>query len=1358
MRKLLLQVIYCAAAHTLPVSGNSAHTRNGLLDLLNKFDLTGEIHSSLPLLSSALELEGKHLQTSSGSSGGSGNGSPGPVVESLRRRGGHSPCECPEEWDIGSDDCVQRRYNLIGFAYNDVFPVQGNVSQLRSTFATLDEKVGKVSAQVDTLYGRLLAGNGTKLSFADQTNQQVSLMKRVTDALTTCVSSIWVQHFGVTEKLEREMDRLDSMVSNATERILDWFSSLQQREEALTYRNQLRLVQGASGVVTSAVSRMNKYISKSWNALSQLDSALGGSSAGTDELARALNSGADGLERRLESFTDSFQSIASDWKTKVESEVQSQRMSTLNLFANKLISSLNAISSKKISQVREQSMAQAKEQSDSMVKNLLPRIRKDTDAAMGRVGNSADNYLQAMNDLKIHLQDVIESVFRNRSDDVNNFTRMDRQTLSGINQVLQLGNADVEKFNNERGQLVASLNQKLKYLTIKAQTDFRNMLLSITDSQSKSIFTSASSITTDALSKLDALHMNNVYSLRRAIADHSGDFATQAHRSISETQRVSGGIRLGYLQGDSALSAAFSRISNDGNSLTSNLVSLLDREIGNKIGQLRPLNARAAEEALHAFRSDGLNNVRLYSSNTARDQDIAATKTSNQIDDFLQSLSKSADLVKGTQDDIRALLNDATVAGNSQLRDPQRLDMLLRNSVGDAAQNLADHEEGAQNALLNFANSIPLSMQDQIRRASNGNQHYIGDPLTGTADQLGEIRGQLDDSVNQQSRSVGFGVDSMNEANSRIKTLTNQFDSISSDRVGHIDATMQGAQAPLYQTAASVLAPSSRIADMNMNKINQLGLIGRSSIDRISLDAMERGRNEIGRHRYFASLLKRFVDGTSPQLAKAAGEIVAQRIKAGEFFTRARQDVGRAIREGRGNTTELWEIALSDLKDRISRHNTTSLDLLNLISGSIIRQMDQTPANVSTSIARFVDAFMNQENLLEIQLRNVSKTAINVTAVSNQNLTKTRLNSTYDTSNSYRLLQTLMNQSVHVLGNSALVAQAPAPVPFSLISRTLQGRARAAQAAKQITDLTIGQINDMLNAAVQTANVSVQNASVETFRAGIHAKLDAQLSANKMASTDAFLRQFYGDTDNVVQDYRDEIEAYERNNTMTSESLYDQLIQVKSAALNSMGQIAERVAKNREFSDSNQAANPKITTGLIRQQVTAIGKLFDIYNEGTGLNGILNAAKRNVEDAGATFIHIAQSKAADLDSQLADMNSELGQDVQDVLDRQANFQAEADDFNNTVSDMRNGVDMWTNTTLQGLRYLDNQVAGFNQTLPNISPPVLSALNTLVTTIESTLARSLSVNRSKALNQTLSTYMAQFNLTKVTATNTTSTVR
>ena len=1325
-------------AQSYSASGYDYIDRGTLTNLLSRFDSTGQLRFSLPGLSSALEIEGRHLHTSSG---GGGNGE-APQPESLRRRGGHPPCECPEEWDTASDDCINRRYNLVIGAVVGVMPIQSNSTELRRQYFNLESKVEDVVNRTGLTHQALLLGSGRTSSLSDQTDLQIRIMKRVAEALTSCVSSIWIQQFGLTSKLEHEMDRLDGMVANATEQLVGWFSRLQQREETLTYQNQLNLAEKAVGAMNRDVKEINYYNYKNFDALAKLDSGLGGSSAGTDALARALNSAADLVSSHLDSYKDKVTSIATEERARIESEIQERVGLTLSKYSNLLIGALNSVTSRKLAQLRDQSQIQFQNQANSMRRDFIPQVQAETLAAMTPVVKSADEYSNAVTDLKAHFDMVVDSVLQNQTLRIRNMTASGRSLLTDIYGMLQRSKTDLQEFNERRAQLRVQLSQKLANLNTKIQSGLTNMITSLGDGKMRDTLASVSSIVADDLSKLDALQMNNVYKLKRSLADHSGDDATRAHQSESESQRVTGGIRQKYLKADAAISSAIEGVNRDQAAILPGIINRIEQEIAYRVRGMPAVDLDRTRQVTSEFRANALSNVQLYSSKVAEDGDVSSTIVSQGIINFLKYLSLSATSAQYKQSQVRKLTNQGTAAGDVQSKAPFFMDSFLRNNVAKTAEGIANGEEQSRQVLQSLEQQIPIQMNNQLSR----DNRYIRDMLQDPLDQLGHIQSQLDNAVNLNSRSVGSGIDSITDAKSKVGLASESFDSISTDRLNGVDSAVSSASAPIYQIAARESNAASRMAYVQMHKLSQFGFHSGSMVDGVGLDFLEQRKSELERHKRLASMLQRFVDGTSPMLAKAAAELVNERFKAASVFGNARRDLWRYRTDQRENMTEIWEERLRDIKDRLLLHNSTSIDELNSVSAEALAQMEDVPERVRASVEKFVDAFMNQENLLEIQLRNVSKSAMNKTALARQNLTTSQLNTTANTSVIYGQLRNLTQLSTRVLASNRLLAQAPFPLPFQLVSRVLRSRANATQVAKAVTDTTIDQINARLNNAMSQVNNTMRNATTSTFRAGIESQMNSQFASQKVSSIDSFLKTIYGDTDDVVDDYRSLVGAQVNKSAITADGLFDKLTQVKSGASDMLGLIAQHIAQSRESSAAANIETPKITTGLIRQQVAAIGKLFDIYNKGSGLQGILKSGQNNLIDAGATLLHMVQVKNADLDNELDSVNRTLSRNVNEINDGVTNFRAEIDDVNNTVVDLRVGIGMWANTTFQDLKSLDNRTRTFNLSQPDIRNPILSALTNLVQIIETALSRSLSANKSSALNKSLNSYVSKLNLT------------
>ena len=1331
LNSLYLISLPAASSATLRWGSFSAQ-RNSLLEMLSHYDTTKELGNNLPLFSAYIETEAVALHTSN--------------PDSSRRRGGHAPCECPEGDDTLSLDCLDRRLILQAQSVHTVAPIRSNITELRTIFAALENRVNIISNDTSDIESRFVSKYQKGPGLIDRVNQKVQLLRRLTEAMTACVSSVWIQHFGVTERLYGEMDQLEGMVMNDTQQILDWFSRMQKLEEYTTNQNALRVLALAQQTLNVYVGKINFFNGKNFESLAKLEHLSEQTFEDSDKLSGSLRDGADLVQDRMISKLESMRDAIANSKTSVETEFGNRVMASFTKSVESLIRTFNTLSTEKMNKLREATLPVIAKQSRGVLQDLLPRITNATFTSLQNTENSADTYMQLVRDLKDRLDVRVNEVLRNRSDEIQSSTSRSRAKLDSVKKDFDATIAVIRKFANDKSRKETELAQKVVSMKSKVMSEVSETINKQTDVKMNTVLSTASNFVAEKANGMEKEFKASLLRLQHIIADAKDEFRQWMKDRASNFMRTTSGLRKTEISANHGLQTVLDQLTMKQGAATNEVMSSVDREIGSRLASMGPLDVSQVRRAMGVSQQQSSDQVRLYTMKTKEAVNLASTRASSTVNGFLEHMSIAGREAENTQSGIGQLIYQNSINSQDRSGNPQLVDSSIRDQVSASAYRLANAEDGAQSLLLSMEHQIPKSLDSVIQ----SNPLKFRDALNPAAEEMGHIHSQFDNALDLELRSLAASMDSIREARNQQNTLSRAKDMFK--QLGGVGPVMD-AKSMFAQYQADMKKREVLLASDWRTQIMRAQGYSDREIAKTILDAQEEQRTKLQRSQYFAKTLKKFIDAVSPDLAIASADLIAFRDKAATFFTKARSDVTNAVNNATAVTRNDWEEELKNFTRRLAHRNETYEKLLHAIGDDFLGKLERIPAQINTTVDNVFEAFSHQEDVLKVKLLGVEEAAVNETAVEANRTNVAGLNGTMAISDLFKDLRKIQVDGQKTLMDQRLKIGLPAPIPFPLVRNVFSKQKQSALKAQAMARQQMEDVGRILDAATREANNTLATAKVETFRSKIHQELDARAVVNIMNSTDNKIQALFGETDDVVKDYQKLVDMQGNKNKISADVLYDQLVATQAEASNTIGRIAYDFVNNRNHALEDKLPIPKLQVALVRQQAIAIGKLFEVYNKGTGMEGMLDTALHNLDDTAATILHATEARLSAVDHEVDQQAVQLDKKYREIGEGVTKFQTASDDVNTTAVDLEHKVDVWRNTTLGGIRQQRDQISQLKTTAPEIQGRVYSSLGGLVKTIESSLRRSLSLNDSLALNKSLDSYMAKLNLT-VIATNVT----
>ena len=1307
-----------------------------VLSVLLPSDGSGLYRTSISLISSFLDssqamksLSSAHYGALTGSS------------ESNRRRGGHAPCECPEENDVLTTQCLDRRYDTLGLLLHKSQTIERNSTSLRKQYENLLSSTSQIDQSTEDANFVLNVGNSSRPSLVGLTSKQVRVVRELTDALVRCVSSIWVHEFDLYSMSENEFGRLNELVRNATEAILTWFSRMQANEESTNLQNLLIRREWAVSQIDSNVKDINKVVSKTYKYLSALEGQYGETYRGGDALQQSLENGADREEEKIDTFIRSIESTLTNAKYNIEVELKSRVTNDLVKYAAKMVTKLQELASGKLKQTRDASSKQIAQQSDTAMSVLFARVRNESTSMISTVEANLDNHRDSIETLQAKLNGAIDSVLVATMNSIKNDTTNRRWTLDSLMRLTELTQSDLNSFKVDKNRAESEMRSTISKLNAGLESELSNIVSSVLNTKSASVLGSASAESSQRIMQVEDDVHNKKLQVKRAMQNSMDYLGSSSHGAARDSIRTTGDLKKLMVLSQEAMSSAADRITNERNIALGNMLTSVSDSIGMPMAQLGSLNKEAALSALNQYKVRAKDDIRLYNSKSNEAGTLAASNANGAVTTFLQYLGATTRSVQDSKASISTSIDDLAHANRAS---PTLLDAYMRRQMSGSFSGLADSEDAARARFAKLMDSIPLEMDRNMQSSlQQGGQRMIQGLLTSDATDVGRMRDQLIDIAGQHRSGMSSGIDAIAQADGRVKFLGQQFDALSARRLADQQHVLPLGLSGIYSAAADESTGIVRAEQKTRHKIEGMKEVSLIAIDRTALGALEKYRSDIDNHESYANSLKRFADSASPGLERASSELQGHRDKMDRFFEQSRRDVAEAVRTARTNTSQVWDTLLTELTERLSHRNRSSNEVLDAILTQAMSLADSVPADTNQTIQRIYEAFMNGEDVMKYQLNDIAVTAFNVSNGDDSKLDQSEIGMTDRVSAIFDNLHDVLGNRTSIMSNMA--GNGPLPVPFQLAADRFMAQKMLKMHARQLVGQQNSKMQRTLYEEVGNINKTLNELAIQTARAGMKSTLDASSMGGMMSSTNQYLEKFFSDSNVVVNDYGNELEIQKNKNQISAEMLYDKVVQVKATAANMMGHIAEQLVRNREDAISDSTTDPKMMTAIVRSQVTALAQLFDIFSRGTGLQGLLRVAIDTSQDAGATILHVVETRHAALEHDVGSALDEIRRNENEVNARISDFQAAADDIESQATDFRHDIDLWKNSTMISLNASRDIVQSWDFSEPNIATLLVSSVSNLVQNIESSLRHSLSPEASNRLNSSMNEYMRNFSL-------------
>ena len=292
-----------------------------------------------------------------------------------RRRGGHSPCECPDTpGDQLTTECLSRRYEFVNNNLQKVqtpnattgFSIEGGRMALRNAYSEVIQLGKSIENTTNELEKNLTDRTSGYVPRTDRATQQ--LLNEET-LMVQSANNAWMSTVNVSDKVVFGANRLGTKLTQTAGSLLTWFNQMQGNEEMATYKNMKRAASLAQNGLNVYVRDINQAVSSVFDALQQLDSSMGGSETSSSSLGDALESAADSLNSQVDTFNQTVIDLEQPTADSIH-ETLTGLVNQYEKVAQQQVASLQASAALKIADMRKESVGQIQDQEKTTATSL----------------------------------------------------------------------------------------------------------------------------------------------------------------------------------------------------------------------------------------------------------------------------------------------------------------------------------------------------------------------------------------------------------------------------------------------------------------------------------------------------------------------------------------------------------------------------------------------------------------------------------------------------------------------------------------------------------------------------------------------------------------------------------------------------------------------------------------------------------------------------------------------------------------------------------------------------------------------------------------------------------------------------
>jgi hypothetical protein len=1252
-------------------------------------------------------------------------------AESLRRRGGHPACECPDTpGDSLSTSCLSRRLSLVqddtkalNFLNSTTgISIEGGRIQLRKDYGALQQASKGLSTETESLVANL---TGPSRGYVVRVDSASKVLLNEETLMVQSANNAWAHMINVSGLVDESSERLSRKISNSTESLISWFNQMQKSEEHSTVDNLKKTLELATSALEKFIDNINAAKESVYGALGGLESTVGESSTSVDSLEDSLKSASNTLAEELDNFNLSLPSIGDLTEQRVRQSV-SDWIREYQSVANQQISLLHAGASTKLAKARNATSLEISGQAGSMSRSLSV-AGNQSEAGVETVGNQQAAFLVQLKSLFNALSSKFEAREKGYTSDVSSEASSLRSTVSRVSDSVQELSGQLGSFNRTEKTSVSSSNRnRMSYLTAANTkvTEFASQA----SAKAKQVQGSSQSISSDSVeavgsrtqSKLASMG-SETNSMISTLADAAGSVAQASAQSMSQLSRTTANA-------DTVIGSAKATVVDQLTSSYSDLLSTtgnIPKNIEKTLGTKRVLNSALSD--LQDKVSLVIDQVTGTAASTASMVAGNHSQTERQVSVFAANMTRDGEVSRKKVRHVTSSLKNSRASKIKTAASVAKVARTNSLAVSKTATQVASSEEKASGVLKKQVDRIVENSKKRQPAASTRIAPRLSKSLTAASNQLESAKKSLDVSAssvelrkkNAVAALEGVKLVTTSTAQKSWRGFQTNLDKIRKQQNDSL-ASVDGIVSSGFIQAAGVVQKS-------LKEVAREKKESEIAFNRVSLGKMDSVRVNAERIDSLSTQVQEFLKENVGPLSSQKQDLIPMISRLVSNLKTIESQADKIESRTATKTAEDsdWPSGLSRI---LIAANSSALDRLLEIGSGFNRSAVKLKGTVVSEIVALESQLTNNAKSLETQL---SKLLAQAASAKENLVTGSTMNRIANISSAIITTSKTSHAGLNKMKGAASSSFNYSAL-YSNVIKASQAASRNTKKARAEVDLLAAKAANLTTGitAFNQTNGFLSPADVKQ-QAGL-ASITENVAASKLEAQQASLNSMSAASTNLSSDFHKQLLAQTAALNANSSTLFNQVAVNKARVSQAVGRIAAQyTAQNSQISTNTTVSKTQQARDLVsmRSRLLSLLQAFRLYTGATNASSSLRLNDMN-------------SFAVE---RLGYLNDSLGRFGQDLIAASRNISVKINTINSTLIALGNTqVDSsresladtfndWVSTRHSDLLAASISAQSMGKVIPVTSATIRRTLSTVINSFATTarsILRQFKINNPK----------------------------
>jgi hypothetical protein len=1298
--------------------GTRLSDRDRLLSLLHDSSLLGDVPIGRSSFVEADSTFGHFLASSGGSSSDS---------TPRRRVSPHVACECPEQSDTMSDDCIRKRLDLVENAYHAITDAGGpelTRRELRGAFRDMVVNYERVMNTTDTLHKLIYDGLDGGKSYLASVQEAAGAVKLVAEAMARCVNMHWSQEFSLDDISVEAIHNANALLIDTVRHIVQWFNDLQRREEQLSYDNLLRVVNITNTDIQSLAKKINLGMASLKYQMSSLEESMDSSEKQSEGLLSSLEATADGIGDQIQSLVDHANKNLDTARLRLDQTEYPKRVSDFQKHVDQVISQMMKQVHGKLVGLSNSTNTQIEGQMKAMRDSVLVSAKDELKSKIVAANQKHRYFKVNATAIESSLTSIISQMLNDRLNQINRAVNLDRSALDIQTQSFLSISGTFQSLQSDIAKRLAESQTSLTTIETKINGDVERILSDLSSKNMKRVIDSANGFAATALSSIDTTIRSQISSMEQQLYDSMTDISTQTQSSAVKSKRIENGMSISLTQLSNAIDEKSEQIGSKVRTSFSQLLVDIFNVLPPELLSDRGVPPEELTKLMNEISGNITDKVVLNSSLSSMGSIDMNTKTQQLIASYLKTLGQGS--VNATD---KISQNRLMIASNSRKQSDvlgASIDAERRYELrlGDASNSLGSVEDGMADMFGDFKRKLVSTNDINEREFSLPNLNRINSDID-------SIRTKFNKAQDQQHSSIVEATDS----EERSKTILKQdgrsattLSQISRDRVS----------AATEESLSQVSESASRLAMSRSGKTMDIWRQLSRVESNFKLKAEEWGIGNLEKVRITGQGTQQAGTRINDWLRSQTGNIYKlypSLITTGQahsvWDSSARAKIARAVNSSL-EFKRTARVQVKELKNTTDVLTRSSLLVLDQLREDLMSSVSRIPLNLNRSIAQAMGEYATMTGDVATKL-----------AQAQAELNRTDLKSPF------------IEQ-----GSNVLVAIESVRSNFSKIPKSLNLSSDTFQ-TKTINLIHAGEnlllnqsdsivfMQDLADQVSKNASILSRNASsildqfilsVETATNKSAAKTDLQLAirSNQITSNHKMVERIQHDLDNTINDYKAQVTATLAVQNNRPELLYNEVVKNRAETASIIAKMASSVARSGDQLHERIDTNTTMGQAIMSATKAQIVNLIEVFRKTFESEIQLRQGRYLFDQASELIIENVTRTINQLDYELQQGNVWILNQIREALSQVKRLRDSYAQIESKTNRTMTSFASWEQRTHDSVSSLLKDVKNISMTLPNVQTVLDSEINSLVNIIEANLIPTISEKSGQDLRAKLET--------------------